>query len=138
MNHRLSANPRSALNVVVGSKNPVKIDAVREALRTVAPSLSVQVVGVSANSGVPSQPFGDTETLKGALVRCRSVMEEVSTASAFPVANTPPLPDLVIAIEGGVGWQDRILSESSGGGSKPEVRPHALRRCGCGPVRAWE
>ncbi len=51
------------MKLVVGSTNPVKIEAVK-----VLPGVS-SVLGVSAPSGVPEQPLGHIETLKGAINR---------------------------------------------------------------------
>jgi len=55
--------------VVVGSTNPVKIGAVRAVLQRLAPD--VDVSGHAVPSGVPDQPWGDDETIRGALARAR-------------------------------------------------------------------
>lgn len=73
--------------VVVGSTNPVKIGAARAVLRRVAPV--VEVAGHAVPSGVPDQPWGDDETIRGALARARG-------ACAMAGA------ELGIGIEGGV------------------------------------
>lgn len=57
--------------VVVGSTNPVKIGAALAVLRRLAPE--VDVVGHAVPSGVPDQPWGDEETIRGALARARGV-----------------------------------------------------------------
>jgi inosine/xanthosine triphosphatase len=64
---------RSARAVAVGSKNPVKIAAVRVVLQQVAPS--AELSSASVPSGVPDQPFGDEETIRGALTRASAVRE---------------------------------------------------------------
>lgn len=82
------ANPLFMLRrVVVGSTNPVKIGAARTVLRRLAPD--VEVVGHAVPSGVPDQPWGDDETIRGALARARG-------ACALEGA------ELGIGIEGGV------------------------------------
>jgi len=53
--------------VAVGSTNPVKIVAVRAVLARVAPHAVVD--GVAVPSGVPDQPRGDEETIRGARAR---------------------------------------------------------------------
>jgi inosine/xanthosine triphosphatase len=59
----------SLRRVVVGSTNPVKIGAARAVLQRLAPE--VEVAGCSVPSGVPDQPWGDDETIRGALTRAR-------------------------------------------------------------------
>ena len=57
----------------VGSRNPVKLAAVRDGA---GPFFSdLQVAGVDAASGVAAQPRGDAETLAGALNRARQALE---------------------------------------------------------------
>jgi len=74
--------------VVVGSENPVKIEAVRAVLARC--TTNVVVHGVAAPSGVPDQPWGDHETRAGALTRAQAAL-------AFD-----PSADLGIGLEGGV------------------------------------
>lgn len=52
--------------VVVGSKNPAKMEAVKEAFESVFPNETFVYVSHDAQSGVPDQPFGSEETRKGA------------------------------------------------------------------------
>jgi inosine/xanthosine triphosphatase len=56
----------------IGSTNPAKVAAVREALASLAPSCVVLPLDVP--SGVPQQPFGDTATRGGALERARRAL----------------------------------------------------------------
>lgn len=56
--------------VAVGSMNPVKIGATRDVLARVAAHARVE--GISVPSGVPDQPWGDDETIRGALARARA------------------------------------------------------------------
>ena len=73
--------------VAVGSTNPVKLAAARAVLSAVAPMARVESVGVA--SGVRDQPWGDDETIRGALARARGAC---ATDGA----------ELGIGIEGGV------------------------------------
>lgn len=73
--------------VGVGSKNPVKLAAARAVLARVTPSARVEAVNVA--STVRDQPFGDDETIRGALARARAAREAVGA-------------ELGIGIEGGV------------------------------------
>lgn len=75
--------------VIVGSKNPVKLDCTNEAF-SLAFSKEFLVNGVSAASQVSEQPIGDAETLLGAINRVKNAK------MAFPEA------DYWIGIEGGI------------------------------------
>jgi inosine/xanthosine triphosphatase len=72
--------------VAVGSLNPVKIAAVRAVLAHRAPH--AVFTGADVESGVPDQPFGDDETIRGA--RARAVAARVALDA-----------DLGVGIEGG-------------------------------------
>jgi inosine/xanthosine triphosphatase len=77
----------SVRRVTVGSTNPVKIGAVRAVLSPLAPGAVIDAVGVS--SGVAEQPFGDDETIRGALARAHAARDATGA-------------DLGVGIEGGV------------------------------------
>jgi len=76
------------LRAVVGSKNPVKVAAAREVLRRVY-RRPVTVRGLSVSSGVPKQPWGDEETLRGAVHRAEAALDVDKT-------------DLGVGLEGGL------------------------------------
>ena len=73
--------------IAVGSTNPVKCGAVRVVLSALAPRARVE--GVAVASGVPDQPFGDEETIRGALTRAAAAREALGA-------------ELGVGIEGGV------------------------------------
>jgi inosine/xanthosine triphosphatase len=73
--------------VAVGSTNPVKLAAARAVIGRVAAGARVEPVKVS--STVSDQPFGDEETIRGALARARRAREATEG-------------DLGIGLEGGV------------------------------------
>ena len=78
--------------VVVGSTNPVKVAAARAVLAPlIAPGATVE--GIAADSGVPDQPWGDEETMRGARTRA---------AAALAASGA----DLGVAFEGGVVAED--------------------------------
>lgn len=52
--------------VIVGSTNPVKIDAARQAFANMFPDDAFDITGVKAESGVPEQPLSSHETYTGA------------------------------------------------------------------------
>ena len=78
---------RYARRIAVGSKNPVKVAAARAVLTRLAPEITVESVAVP--SGVPDQPFGDEETIRGAIERARAAREQLGA-------------DFGIGLEGGV------------------------------------
>ena len=73
--------------VAVGSMNPVKVGASRAVMERLGSGAAV--VGIAAASGVPDQPWGDEETIRGALARARAARQATDA-------------DLGIGIEGGV------------------------------------
>lgn len=85
---RASRAPLSALRLVaVGSLNPVKIGAVREIISALAPQATI--TGISVASTVPDQPFGDDETIRGAIARATAARHALDA-------------DLGVGVEGGV------------------------------------
>jgi|SRR3989338_3197801 len=62
------------MNVAVGSKNPIKIEAVRLAFKTVWPKIAWNVVGIEVASGVSHQPMSSAEAIHGAGTRARSAL----------------------------------------------------------------
>jgi inosine/xanthosine triphosphatase len=77
----------TASRVAVGSKNPVKVAAVRAVMTRLGSTAVVE--GVAVASGVPDQPFGDDETIRGALERAREARRALDA-------------DVGVGIEGGV------------------------------------
>lgn len=76
--------------VVPATKNPAKIQAILQAFETIFGTGSCHIDAVSVESGVPEQPIGDTQTLRGARQR---------------VANArlaKPDADFWVAIEAGI------------------------------------
>lgn len=86
------------LRVVVGSKNPVKLEAARRGVARAFPGVEVEVRGVQVPSGVSDQPLDDEETRRGARGRVDAAVRAVPDA------------DLWIGMEGGL---DRIRSASN-------------------------
>ena len=78
---------RRASRIAVGSKNPVKLAAARAVVTRLASTVTVEAVEVP--SGVPDQPFGDEETIRGALARAHAAREKLDA-------------DFGVGLEGGV------------------------------------
>jgi inosine/xanthosine triphosphatase len=77
------------IKIVVASKNPVKLEAVREGLSGFL-NESVEIVGVSVESGVSHQPMNDSDTFLGAENRVKNAQLQFSSY------------DFYVGIEGGV------------------------------------
>jgi len=65
----------------IGSTNPAKVAAVREALAALAPRCALSAVDVPSGAG--RQPFGDTATRAGALERARRALATTGADIAF-------------------------------------------------------
>lgn len=74
-------------HIAVGSKNPVKIGAVRAIITSRWPDARVD--GIVVASTVSDQPFGDDETIRGAVARAIAARESLAA-------------DLGVGLEGGV------------------------------------
>ena len=77
------------MKVVITSKNPVKIKAVREAFRKAFPDKKLEFESIEVFSGVSDQPVGRTETIKGATNRALNTSKKIKA-------------DFYVGIEGGV------------------------------------
>lgn len=75
------------MQIIVGSKNPAKIQAVQVAIDKIYPG--EKIFGVEVGSGVSDQPTTESEALKGAINRAKAVQEKTGA-------------DFGIGIEGGV------------------------------------
>jgi inosine/xanthosine triphosphatase len=108
------------MKVIVGSKNPVKIEAVKIAFSKMFKNEKFEVVGISADSKVSDQPKSDEETYLGAYNR------------ALYCQDAHPEADYFVGLEGGVeefaetkelavtGWvvvvsKDGMVGKSGGG-----------------------
>ncbi|OGE32184.1 hypothetical protein A2631_05730 [Candidatus Daviesbacteria bacterium RIFCSPHIGHO2_01_FULL_44_29] len=63
------------MKVAVGSKNPVKVEAVTIAFAKVWPAENLEIEGVEVSSGVSAQPMSDKESIKGAINRARRALK---------------------------------------------------------------
>lgn len=84
------------MKITVASKNPVKVNAVREAFKIIFQK-SQDIDGVAVESGVSDQPRSDGETKAGAKLRVEKLLKQKLDA------------DFVVGIEGGVDVLDDRL-----------------------------
>jgi inosine/xanthosine triphosphatase len=108
------------MKIVVASRNPVKINAVREAFRLSFGDRDMELEAVSVPSAVSDQPFSDAETREGARNR----------ADNARAAN--PGADFYVGLEGGLESLDGNLQAfawmavSAANGTTSEVRSVSL------------
>ena len=62
------------MKVVVGSRNPVKLNATRNILERIFSDLTI--IATDADSEVPDQPFGLDQTIEGAINRAKNAFSE--------------------------------------------------------------
>jgi inosine/xanthosine triphosphatase len=79
------------MKILVGSENPVKLEAVKESFQKYYDD--VEVIGIKVPSGVPHQPIND-ETLRGAENRAE-ILKELNTRDKLEA-------DFFIGVEGGI------------------------------------
>ena len=77
------------IKIVVGSKNPVKINAAKSAISDMLSLKEVECIGINAPSSVAEQPMTSEETQLGAINRVKYCQKHTQA-------------DFYIAIEGGV------------------------------------
>jgi inosine/xanthosine triphosphatase len=93
--HSLAASAWIAMLVVVGSTNPVKLNAVKGAFARLLPSETITFESVDAPSGVAAQPYGDRETRAGATSRA-------AAAATMWHDTHGVVPTYTVGLEGGV------------------------------------
>jgi inosine/xanthosine triphosphatase len=75
--------------ISVGSTNPVKVTAVKNAFQKVFKDEKIKVEGLKISSGVSNQPTSDKESIKGATTRAKKSMKLLNA-------------DFGVGIEGGI------------------------------------
>ena len=82
-------NQKQVVKVIVGSKNPVKVNACKLTLERLFEDVDVECIGMDAPSGVAEQPMTEQETLQGARNRIAFCQQHHAA-------------DYYVAMEGGV------------------------------------
>lgn len=85
------------MKIVVGSRNPVKIGAAKQAFETLFPGESLEVIPIDVDSGADDQPDSDEATRQGARTR------------ALNSRRAEPDADFWVGLEGGVEIIDEQL-----------------------------
>lgn len=76
--------------VIIASKNPVKIQSVKNGFEKMLPDQEFEFIGISTPSGVADQPFSNSETFLGAKNRANTIFTKFKDA------------DFHVGIEGGI------------------------------------
>jgi len=66
------------IKVAIGSRNIVKIQAVKKAFQSVWPDKNFKFISVEVNSRVNSQPMSDQESIRGAKNRAKEAIEKTN------------------------------------------------------------
>ncbi|KAL3773742.1 hypothetical protein HJC23_012023 [Cyclotella cryptica] len=99
------------IRVAVGSTNPCKIEAVREAFHDMIGNqqqndmqndVKVLISSFDAASGVSDQPFGDTETREGARNRAQNALSAAQNQNATTADVISEPFDFAVGLEGGL------------------------------------
>ena len=85
---------RDKIKVLIGSKNPTKVNAVSSAFKKAFPGLLFSFIKTNAPSNVSDQPIGDAETKKGCKNRLKYIHKK-------------EVADFYISIEGGVSFEKK-------------------------------
>ena len=83
------------ISIAVGSRNPVKVNSVRNSFATSFPGATLEVTMHDVPSDVPDQPWGEVQTRQGALNRARACHKAHTAECGAP-------PDFAVGLEGGV------------------------------------
>jgi len=83
---------QNIIKVIVGSKNPVKVNAATNAMKLLFPESQIETLSMDAPSGVPAQPMTDSDTRQGAVNRVNYCQRHTEA-------------DYYFAMEGGVDQQ---------------------------------
>lgn len=115
------------MKIAVGSKNPVKVEAVRLAFTAVWPEKEWEVVGIDVDSEVSNQPMSIGESITGARNRAKKALKALDA-------------DFGVGIEGGIykaggvyldgGWMvifDRQMRESIGASVQIPTPPAMMK-----------
>ena len=85
---------RDKIKVLIGSKNPTKVNAVSSAFKKAFPGLLFSFIKTNAPSNVSDQPIGDVETKKGCKNRLKYIHKK-------------EVADFYVSIEGGVSFEKK-------------------------------
>jgi len=77
------------MKVAIGSSNPAKVSAVKDAFKLYLPDNTFEFIAIEVDSGISDQPMSDNEAYKGARERAKQAIEQTGA-------------DYGVGIEGGI------------------------------------
>ena len=89
INYAIKFKDNKKMKIIVGSKNPVKIEAVKQAFEAYFPKCEIVAIGEKVPSNVSDQPSTQIETYTGALNRAKYCKENYGA-------------DYFVGLEGGI------------------------------------
>jgi inosine/xanthosine triphosphatase len=101
-----STTAMSKIRIAVGSKNPVKLNSATNGFEQILnenASITVESFAYNVPSGVPDQPIGDDETLKGARNRATACFIEFKDDQGSD-------PDYAVGMEGGISDENGLMT----------------------------
>jgi len=114
------------MRIAVGSENPVKIDATREAFELIEPVEEVE--SVSVPSGVSDQPTTDEEAVEGALNRARRALERTGADLGVGLEGSTEETSFGTFLTGWAAVKDETDRELIGGGGRLMLPPKVVER----------
>jgi len=112
------------MRVNVGTRNALKVEAVRAAFANAFPGEALEVTGVAVESGVPSQPL-DEEVARGAMARAQAALGDADFGVGIeagllflPGADRPTSTGVCVVLDRTGRW---TLGHSPGCELPPEV-----------------
>ena len=117
------------MKIVVGSKNPVKIKAVENAVKKIWPK--AEVFGIEAESGVKEQPMSKKEAIQGAINRAKIVLEKTDAHIGVGLEGCVHDSEFGMFLSGWVVAMNRNKETGIGGGGElllPEKIASEIRK----------
>lgn len=69
--------------VIIASKNPVKIQAVKNGFKSIFPAQEFEFMDASIPSNVADQPMSNEETFRGAKNRADNALKKINDADYY-------------------------------------------------------
>lgn len=115
------------MKIAIGSKNPHKIAAVRQAFAAIWPAEELEMVATSVPSGVSDQPLATEETIRGAINRAKTVKVTLRPDYAVGIESGLNKIDDKWFVDGWVAVIDQNGRIGLGGSPAMEATPQVMK-----------
>jgi inosine/xanthosine triphosphatase len=131
--------------IVVGTKNPSKIDAVKKVFMSFFSNEAIEVQGIAIKSEVPAQPIGIEQVIRGAIARAKNSQiyvnnhrDEYLQLPSFYIGIEAGLVPIPYTITGYLDYQFSVILnnagwQSIGSGSGWEYPPEVIQQVKSNP-----